>query len=96
VDQNDLESLSAELFDPDMPNVFPATFEGCDKEFFGALSREHIETDEIVGIRSVFTCPTHKIERLQADDPILIGSEQFYARVIECRGALISGLILGK
>ena len=96
MNQNDLDDLADELFDEDLPNVVAAHFDGCGDSFSGSLSREHVETSEIVGIRSVFTAPSNRFIGLCVDDPIWIGDEQFYARVIETRGVATTALILGK
>lgn len=96
MNQNDLDDLANEMFDEDLPNVVAAHFDGCGDPFSGSLSREHVETSEIVGIRSVFTTPTHRLIGLCKDDPIWIGDQQFYARVIETRGVATSAIILGK
>jgi hypothetical protein len=96
VNQTDLDDLTTELFDEDLPNVVSAHFAGCGDSFSGSLSREHVETNEIVGIRSVFTAPSERFIGLHVDDPIWIGDEQYYARVIETRGVATTALILGK
>lgn len=96
MNQTDLDDLAAELFDEDLPNVVAARYDGCGDDFSGSLSKEHVETNEIVGIRSVFTAPTHKLVGLCVDDPIWIGDEQWYVRVIETRGVATSAIILGK
>ena len=94
--QSDLDDLAVELFDEDGPNIVAARFAGCGDDFLGSLSREHIETDEISGIRSVFLCPSCKLGGLSQHDPIWIGDEQYLARLIEVRGRAISAVILGK
>jgi hypothetical protein len=94
--QSELDDLTAELFDPDLPNVVLAHFDGCGDAFHGSLSKEHVETNEVVGIRSVFTCPTHALDGLHENDPIWIGDVSYFARVIETRGVATSAVILGK
>lgn len=96
MNQTELDDLTAELFDEDLPNVLAAHFDGCGDDFRGSLSKEHVETNEIVGIRSVFLAPTKALIGLHVDDPIWIGDEQWYARVIETRGVATSAIVLGK
>lgn len=96
MNQTDLDDLADELFDEDLPNVVSASFDGCGDPFSGSLSREHVETSEIVGIRSVFTAPAHRLIGLCVDDPIWVGDEQWFARVIETRGVATMAIILGK
>lgn len=95
MNQSDLDELVSELFDPDLPNVVSASF-GDSDPFNGSLSREHIETDEIVGIRSVFLCASKDVAALERDQVITVDDDDYFARVIEKRGRGLSAVILGK
>lgn len=88
------DELAREIFDPDMPNVMPASF-GGGATFYGSLSREYVETDELVGVRSVFLCASADLDGLQAGDTLTIEGRDFVARVIEIRGRAIAAVVLG-
>ena len=93
--KHESDDLVRELFDPDFPNVAAASFAGC-QEFNGSLSREHIETNEIVGIRSVFLAPSADLEGLGVGGVITIGGVRYIAQVLQVRGRAITAVVLGS
>lgn len=95
MNQSELDDLADELFDPDLPNVVPVSF-GDSAPFNGSLSREHIETDEIVGVRSVLICARKNIQSLTENQSIKVDGDVYFARYIEQRGRAISAVVLGK
>lgn len=92
---DELDDLASELFDSDLPNVVCASI-GNGATFNASLTREHVETDEIVGIRSVLLAPAHELEGLRAGASIEIDGDNYIASVIEIRGRAMVGVILGR
>ena len=95
MDRAELDDLTRELFDSDLPNVTLATL-GSGGEFYGSFSREYLETEEIAGARSVFLAAKADVENVVEGDSIEIDDETYFIRVIEPSGRGISALLLGK
>lgn len=88
------DSLAREMFDPDVPNVVEVEL-ADGSTFYGSFTREYVETDEIVGVRSVLTAPSADVEGLTTGDSITVAGTVYKARVIQVRGRAITGVILG-
>lgn len=82
------------MFDPDLPNVAECSF-GDAPAFYGSFNREYVETDDIVGVRSVLTAPSADVEGLAAGDSITVAGTVYKARIIQIRGRAITGIVLG-
>ena len=92
---DEVDSLVFELFDSDLPNVGPVRIAGR-SEFYGSLSREHVETDEIVGVRSVLVAPSARLDGLRVGETVTFDGVEYIARVIEVRGRAVTAVILGR
>jgi hypothetical protein len=91
----EVDNLVSELFDPDLPNVAPVSIRGR-ADFYGSLSREHIETDEIVGVRSVLVAPRANLDGLRVGETLTIDGDDYISRLIEVRGRGITAVVLGR
>lgn len=93
--KSELDELALELFDPDLPNVVSASISGG-PDIYGSLSREFVETDEVVGVRSVFLTSSASVDGVRNGETIEVDGDTKKIRVIQPRGRAITALVLGQ